>query len=43
MLTPTKSAFFYAFIIAFGGLVFGLDLVLISGTNWVNFYQPSLR
>lgn len=32
MLTPTKNAFFYAFIIAFGGFVFGLDLVLISGT-----------
>ena len=32
MLTPTKNAFLYAFIIAFGGFVFGLDLVLISGT-----------
>ena len=32
MLTPTKNAFFFAFIIAFGGFVFGLDLVLISGT-----------
>lgn len=32
MISPTKNAFFYAFIIAFGGFVFGLDLVLISGT-----------
>lgn len=32
MLTPTKNAFLFAFIIAFGGFVFGLDLVLISGT-----------
>lgn len=32
MLTPTNNAFVYAFIIAFGGFVFGLDLVLISGT-----------
>ncbi|MBU2869477.1 MFS transporter [Colwellia sp. E2M01] len=32
MLSPTKNAFLFAFIIAFGGFVFGLDLVLISGT-----------
>lgn len=32
MLTPTRNAFLYAFIVAFGGFVFGLDLVLISGT-----------
>ena len=32
MLTPTKYAFLFSFIIAFGGFVFGLDLVLISGT-----------
>lgn len=32
MLTPTKNAFLYALIIAFGGFVFGLDIILISGT-----------
>jgi len=32
MLTPTKNAFLYSLIIAFGGFVFGLDIVLISGT-----------
>ncbi len=32
MLTPTQNAFLYSLIIAFGGFVFGLDIVLISGT-----------
>lgn len=32
MLTPTKNAFLYALIVAFGGFVFGLDIILISGT-----------
>lgn len=32
MFTPTKNAFLYSLIIAFGGLVFGLDIILISGT-----------
>ncbi|XPF94563.1 MFS transporter [Colwellia sp. RE-S-Sl-9] len=32
MFTPTRNAFLYSLIIAFGGFVFGLDIILISGT-----------
>lgn len=32
MHTATKNAFWFSFIVAFGGFVFGLDIVLISGT-----------
>ncbi|MGJ8694163.1 MAG: MFS transporter [Thalassotalea sp.] len=32
MHTATKNAFWFSFIVAFGGFVFGLDIILISGT-----------
>ncbi|MCF2950022.1 MFS transporter [Paraglaciecola aquimarina] len=32
MSSPTRNAFLYSLIVAFGGFVFGLDIVLISGT-----------